>query len=38
MTARITIEDGYRIVLPESLHGRFHVDEIVIKSKIVTDV
>lgn len=32
MTARITIEDGYRIVLPESLHGRFHVgDEIVIE-------
>ena len=32
MTAKVTIEDGYRIVLPESLHDRFHVgDEILIE-------
>lgn len=32
MAARTTIEEGYRIALPESFHGRFHVDdEIVIE-------
>ena len=35
MTVKTRIEDGYRIVLPESLHGHFHVgDEIVIEQDL----
>ncbi len=31
MPVKAVVEDGYRIVLPKSLHGRFHIgDEIVI--------